>query len=103
MRVLVRKLIYLTLSQTSRIGFSIERHSSVVGSAHGALQIRSNSIPTRTEFLLATLPDSSLQGTSVDLQSDLPLLLSRINNMESSIVNVNKTNNLLHERATPQD
>ena len=46
----------------------------------------------------ATLPDSSSQGTIIDLQSALTLLLSKMEKMESNIDNVIKTNNLLHEK-----
>ena len=65
-------------------------------------QNSSDSIPPRVGFLLATLPKSSLQETSIDLQSARTLLLSRMNKMESNIANVTKTNNLLEEKITSQ-
>ena len=50
------------------------------------------------------MPESSLQGTSIDLQSALTLLLSRVDKMESTIVDyVTKTNNLLQERIAAQE
>ena len=49
------------------------------------------------------MPESSLQGTSIDLQSALTLLLSRMDKMESNTANVTKTNNLLHTRITAQE
>ena len=87
----------------SHIGSSVERYSSVVDSACDAHQNSPSSIPSRAEFFSAALPESSLQGTSIDLQSALTLLLSRMDKMESNIVNVTKTNNLLHERITAQE
>ena len=86
----------------SHIGYSLERHSSVVNSACDARQSSSGSIPSRAGFLSAALPESSLQGTSIDLQSALTLLLSRMGKMESNIANVAKTNNLLQEKITSQ-
>ena len=86
----------------SHIDTSVERHSSVVDSACDAHQNSSDSIPPRVGFLLATLPESSLQETSIDLQSALILLLSRMDKMESNIANVTKTNNLLDEKITSQ-
>ena len=62
-----------------------------MGSACDAHQNRPGSVPPRTGFLSATLPESSLQGTSIDLQSALTLLLSRMDKMESNIANVTKT------------
>ena len=44
-----------------------------------------------------------MQGTSIDLQSALTLLLIRMNKMESNTVNVIKTNNLLQEKVTAQE
>ena len=87
----------------SHIGYSLERHSSVVNSACDARQSSSGSIPSRAGFLSAALPESSLQGTSNDLQSALTLLLSRMDKMESNIASVIKTNNLLNERITTQE
>ena len=72
-------------------------------SACGTRQNRPGSIPSWAEFDTAALPVSSLQGTSIDLQSALTLLLSRTDKMESNIANVTKTNNLLHERITAQE
>ena len=86
----------------SHIGFSAERHS-VVDSACDARQNSSGSIPSRAGFLSAALSESSLQGTSIDLQSALTLLLSRMDKMVSNIVSATKTNNLLHERITDQE
>ena len=70
-------------------------------SAYDARQNRSGLIPSWAEFAMAALPESSLQGTSADLQSALTLLLSRIDKMESHIANV--TNKLLHKRITAQE
>ena len=72
-------------------------------SACDARQNRPGSIPSRAEFVTAALAESSLQGTNIDLQSALTLLLCRMDNMESNIANVTKTNNLLHERITTQE
>ena len=58
--------------------------------------------PPRAGFLSAALPESSLQGTSIDLQSALTLLLSRMDKMEPSIDNATKTNNL-QEKITAQE
>ena len=58
---------------------------------------------SRTGFLTAALSESSLQGTSFDLQSALTLLISRMDKMKSNIAYVPKTNNLLHERITDQE
>ena len=58
---------------------------------------------SRGDFFSAALPESSLQGTSIDLQGALTLLLRRMDKMESNIANVTKTNNLLHERITAQE
>ena len=80
------------------IATSVERHSSVVVSACDAHQK-----PPRAGFLLAALPESSLQGTSIDLQNALTLLLSRMDKKESNIANVTKTNNLLQEKITAQE
>ena len=87
----------------SHIGSSMERYSSVTDSACDTRQNRPRSTPTRTEFVTAALPESSLQGTSIDLQSGLTLLLSRMVKMESNIANVTKTNSLFHERITAQE
>ena len=87
----------------SHIGTSVERHSSVVDSACDAHQNSPGSIPPRAGFLSTALPESSLQGTSIDLQSALTLLLSRMDKMESNIANVTKTNNLLQEKITAQE
>ena len=59
--------------------------------------------PPRAVFLSAALPESSLQGTSIDLQSVLTLLLSRMDKTESNIANVTMTNNLLQEGITAQE
>ena len=85
------------------IDTSVERHSSVVDSACDAHQDIPDSIPPRAGFLSATLPESSLQGTSIDLQSALTLLLSRMDKMELNIANVTRTNNLLEEKITGQE
>ena len=87
----------------SHIGTSVERHSSVVDSACDIHQNSPGSIPPRAEILSTALPESSLQGTSIDLQSALTLLLSRMDKMESNIANVTKTNNLLQEKITAQE
>ena len=87
----------------SRIGSTVERHTSVVDNACDARQNSPGSIPSRAGFLSAALPESSLQGISIDLQSAITLLLSRMDKMESNIANVTKTNNLLHERITDQE
>ena len=87
----------------SHIGTSAEHHSSVVDSACDAHQNSPGSIPLRAGFLSAALPESSLLGTSIDLQSALTLLLSRMDKMESNIANVTKTNNLLQEKITAQE
>ena len=58
------------------IGSSEEHHTSVVDSACDARQNSLRSITSRTGFLSAALPESSLQETSIDLQSALTLLLS---------------------------
>ena len=55
------------------------------------------------EFAMAEMPESSFHGTSIDLQSALTLLLSRIDKLESNIANVTKTNKLLHKRMTAQE
>ena len=60
-------------------------------------------MPSWAEFVTAVLPESSLQGTGIDLQSALTLLLSRMDKMESNIANVTKINNLIHERITTQE
>ena len=73
----------------SHIGSSVERHSS---DTH---QNSPGSIPTRAEIFSAALPESSLQGTIIDLQSARTLLLSRMDRMESNIANVTKTISLL--------
>ena len=75
----------------------------MVGSPHVML-IRTAPVrhPKGLAFLPA-LPESSLQGTSIDLQSALTLLLSRMDKMESNIANVTRTNNLLNERITAQE
>ena len=60
-------------------------------------------VHSRAVFLTVALLESSLQGTSIDLQSTLTFLVSRIDKMESNIANVIKTNNLLQERITAQE
>ena len=50
----------------SHIATSVERHTSVADSACDVQQNSSDSIPPRTRFPSAALPDSSLQGTCVD-------------------------------------
>ena len=72
-------------------------------SACEASEKRLGSVPSRAEFFTAALPEFSLQGTSIDLQSALTLLLSRMDKMESNIANVTKSNNLLHERIIAQE
>ena len=52
---------------------------------------------------MAALPESSLKGTNIDLQSALTLILSRMDKMVSNIANVTKTNKLLQERITDQE
>ena len=51
----------------SQIGTSVERHSSVVDSACDAHHNSPDSLPSRTGFFSAALPESSLQGTNIDL------------------------------------
>ena len=87
----------------SHIGSSVERHSSVVDIACDARQNSPCLIPSRAGLLSAALPEPSLQGTSIDLQSALTLLLSRMDKMESNIANVTKTTDLLHERITAEE
>ena len=84
-------LVRQYVSRTSR-SFACDAH-----------QNRSRSIPSWDEFVTAALPESSLQGTSIDLKSVLTLLLSKMDKMESNIANVTKTNNILHERSTAQE
>ena len=67
-----------------------------------ARQNRPGLILSRTGFLTAVLRESSLQGTSIDLQSALTLPLSRKDKIETNIANVTKTSNL-HERITVQN
>ena len=52
---------------------------------------------------MAALPESSLQRTSIDLQSALTFILSRMDKMVSDIANVTKTNKLLQERIINQE
>ena len=66
--------------------------------ACGTRQRRPGSIPVRAGYLTAKLPESSSQGTSIDLQSTLTLLLSKMDTMNSNIVHVTKTTTLLYER-----
>ena len=87
----------------SHIGCTIECHSSAADSACHAGQDSPGSIPSWAGFLSAALGESSLQGTSTDLQSALTLLLTRMDKMESNIANVTKTNILFHERITSQE
>ena len=56
----------------SLIGTSVECYSSVMDSACDAHQNNPGSIPPRAGFLSAALPESSLLGTSTDLQISLP-------------------------------
>ena len=70
-----------------------------MNSACDACQSRPGPIPIGVEFHTTALPEFSSQETSIDLESDLTLLLSRIDRMESNIANVTKTINL-HERIT---
>ena len=72
-------------------------------SAYDAQQSSASSKPSRGGSFSAVLPGSLLQGTSIDLQSALTLLLRRMDKMESNIANVTKTNNLLYERITAQE
>ena len=69
----------------------------------GTRQSRPGSIPVRAGYLTAKLPESSSQGTSIDLQSTLTLLLSRMDTMNSNIVHVTKTTTLLHERIVAKE
>ena len=87
----------------SHISSSAERHSSVVDSAYDACQKSPRLTPSKAGFLTAALPESSLQGTSIDLQSAFTLFLSRTDKIESNIVNVTKVYNLLYERTTAQE
>ena len=72
----------------SHIAFFVEHHSSIVDSACDARQNSPSSILSRAGFF----PESSLQETSIDLQS--ALFLSRMNKVESNTAKVTKTNNL---------
>ena len=87
----------------SHIDTSVERHSSVVDSECDTHHNSPDSLPSRTGFFSAALPESSLQGTNIDLQSALTLLLSRMDKIESIIANVTKTNNLPQEKITAQE
>ena len=87
----------------SHVGTSVERHNIVVDSACDAHQNNPRSIPPRAGFLSAALQESSLQGTTVDLQSALTLPISRMDKMESNIANVTKANSLLQEKITTQE
>ena len=60
----------------SHSGTSVERHSSVADSACDAHQNRPCSIPAKAGFLSAALPESSLLGTSINLQSEVHLPFS---------------------------
>ena len=91
------------IPRLSHIGSSVEPHSSVVDSACDAHHNSPGSIPPRAGFHSSALPGSSLQGTSIDLQSAFTLLLSRMDKIESNIANVTKTNNLLQEKITAQE
>ena len=64
--------------------FHTEPHSSVVDSACGACQMRPSFIPTRSGFLTAALAESSSQRTSIDLESAVSLLLSRMDRVKYS-------------------
>ena len=75
----------------------------LVDSGCDACQNSPGSIPSRAGFLSTAMPESSLQGTSIDLQSAFTLLLSRMDKMESNIAYVTETNNLLQERITAQE
>ena len=86
----------------SHIGSSVERHSSVVDSACDTHQNSPGSIPSGDGFLLTALPETSLQGTSIDLQSALTLLLSKMDKIESNIADDTKTKNLLQEESLPR-
>ena len=74
-----------------------------MNNASDARQNRPGSIPSRSKFVTVALPESLLQGTNVDIQSTLTLLLRRMKKMESNIANVTKTNNLLHKRIAAQE
>ena len=87
----------------SHIGSLEKSHSSVMDSACSARQNSPGSISSRAGFLSAALPESLLQATSIDLQSALTLLLSRMDKIESNIASVTKTNTLLQERITVQE
>ena len=87
----------------SHIGSSVERHCSVVDSAYDTRQNRPGSLPSKAGFLSAAFPESSSQGTSIDLQSALTLLLSRMDKVETNIVNVSRVINLHHETITAQE
>ena len=56
----------------SHIGSSVERHSSVVDNVCDARQHKPGLIPSRVELVAAALPESLLQGVSINLQSALP-------------------------------
>ena len=87
----------------SHIGSSVECHRSVVDSAYDARQNRPGSLPSNAGFLSAAFPESSSQGTSTDLQSALTLLLSRMDKVETNVVNVTRVINLHHETITVQE
>ena len=60
------------------------------------------SIPPRAEILSTALPESSLLGTSIDLQSALTLLLSRMGKMESNIASVTKLITFFRKKSLPR-
>ena len=78
------------IPELSHISLSVERHSIVVDSTFDSCQDSPGSTPQRLDFFSAALSEFSLQGTSIDLQSALTLLLSRMDKMESNIANVTR-------------
>ena len=91
------------IPSVSHLGSSVKRQSSLMDNACDTRQNRHGSILLRAGLLTAALPQPSLQGTSINLQSALTLLLSRMDKMESNITNITKTNNFLHERISSQE
>ena len=83
-------------------GSWVEYHSRVVDTACHARQIKPGLIPSRAGFLTAALPEFSWQRTSIDLQSALTLLLSRMDKMESNIANFTKTNTFFMKESLPR-
>ena len=91
------------IPSVSHLGWSVKRQSSLMVNACDAPQNRHGSILLRDGLLTAALPEPSLQEASINLQSALTLLLSRMDKTESNVANVTKANNFLHERISSQE